>query len=261
MAEIGKPRIAEGATAAESGKLFRFPMEATIALLGFALLWEALSHFLPPFAVPGWGRIAAAFGKLRVDHTVTTVVRVIVAMVVSFAFGLGIAVLMYRFKAVERYGMPLVRLLMAIPVVCWVVFAILWFKGVEFRILFVLFVVCGPVFVVDVLDGMKGVQMELRDMLRSFRPSAFQMFAMLIIPGTLPNILTSWKINLTLAIRVVTIAELVGATTGIGYGLVVAQETFSIAEVFAWTIVLVAILFFFQLILDLLEKRLLRWRV
>ena len=41
----------------------------------------------------------------------------------------------------------------------------------------------------------------------------------------------------------VTIAELVGAVTGIGHQLSVAQELFSVADVFAWTIVLVALLF------------------
>jgi NitT/TauT family transport system permease protein len=131
---------------------------------------------------------------------------------------------------------------------------------VEFRIAFVLIVVCGPVFVVDVLDGMKGVSKDLRDMLRSFRPTRVQLFTKLMLPATLPAILTSWKINLSLAIRVVTIAELVGAVTGIGYGLVVAQELFSIADVFAWTLVLVVILFIAEALLGRVEARVLRWR-
>jgi NitT/TauT family transport system permease protein len=131
---------------------------------------------------------------------------------------------------------------------------------VELRIAFVLVVVCGPVFIVDALDGMKGVSRELRDMLRSFRPSRLHFFTKLVLPATLPTILTSWKINLSLAIRVVTMAELVGAVSGIGYGLVVAQELFSVAEVFAWTFILVAILFAAEAILTRVEDRLLRWR-
>jgi len=63
------------------------------------------------------------------------------------------------------------------------------------------------------------------------------------LPAILPSLITSWKINLSLAIRVVTIAELVGAVTGIGHQLAVAQELFSVADVFAWTLVLVALLF------------------
>lgn len=244
-----------------AGRTFRFPIEATVSLASFAVVWQIASYYLPDYAVPGWDRIFKALLGLPIDFVLITVARMMGALAVSFAFGMVIAVAMYSSRALESYGLPLIRLLMAVPAVCWVVFSVLWFSGVEFRILFVLAVVCGPVFVVDILDGMKGVSIDLREMLRSFRPGPLQIFTKLIVPGTLPIILTSWKINLTLAVRVVTIAELVGAVSGIGYGLVIAQELFSVAEVFAWSLVLVAVLFFFQAIVDILERTWLAWRV
>ncbi|HEX3176708.1 MAG TPA: ABC transporter permease subunit [Methylomirabilota bacterium] len=239
---------------------FRFPRETVLALLGLAVAWQVLSLFVPPFIVPGWPRIFRSLVSLRVDFVLITLARVAAALVVSFALGLGAAVLMYASTSAERYGRPIVRLLMAVPVVCWILFAVLWFKWVEFRIAFVLVVVCAPVFLVDILDAMRGVSRDLRDMLRSFRPTRAQVFTKLVLPATVPAMLTSWKINLSLAIRVVTIAELVGAVTGIGYGLVVAQELFSVAEVFAWTVVLVALLFVAEAALTRVEARLLRWR-
>ena len=72
-----------------------------------------------------------------------------------------------------------------------------------------LIAVCGPVFLVDSLDAMRGVSRDLRGMMRSFRPTTRQYFTKLMFPAILPNLITSWKINLSLAIRVVTIAELV----------------------------------------------------
>jgi ABC-type nitrate/sulfonate/bicarbonate transport system permease component len=97
-------------------------------------------------------------------------------------------------------------------------------------------------------------------MMRSFRPTSFQFFRKLMLPAILPGIFTSWKITLSLAIRVVTIAELVGAVTGIGHQLSVAQELFSVADVFAWTLVLVALLFLLEGIIAKVEHRMLRWR-
>jgi NitT/TauT family transport system permease protein len=250
----------EAVEALEARAPFRFPREMVIALLALAVLWEILSLFVPPFVVPGWGRIVKSLLGLRLDFVLVTLARVAAALALSFVLGLGVAMAMYASAPFERYGRPIVRLLMAVPVVCWILFAVLWFKWVEFRIAFVLVVVCAPVFVVDVLDGMKAVSKDLRDMLRSFRPTRVQFFTKLVLPATVPAILTSWKINLSLAIRVVTIAELVGAVTGIGYGLVVAQELFSIADVFAWTLVLVVILFAAEAALGRVEARLLRWR-
>jgi NitT/TauT family transport system permease protein len=58
----------------------------------------------------------------------------------------------------------------------------------------------------------------------------------------------------------VTIAELVGAVTGIGHQLAVAQELFSVADVFAWTLVLVALLFVLEAFVARVEARMLRWR-
>jgi ABC-type nitrate/sulfonate/bicarbonate transport system permease component len=250
----------ETVEALEARTPFRFPREMVIGLLALAVAWQILSLFVPPFIVPGWERIFRSLVTLRLDFVLVTLARVVAALVVSFALGLGVAVLMYASTAVERYGRPIVRLLMAVPVVCWILFAVLWFKWVEFRIAFVLVVVCAPVFVVDILDAMRGVSKDLRDMLRAFRPTRAQLFTKLVLPATLPAMLTSWKINLSLAIRVVTIAELVGAVTGIGYGLVVAQELFSVSEVFAWTLILVALLFAAEAVLTHVEERLLRWR-
>jgi len=252
--------VSESVEALEARAPFRFPREMVIALALLAVVWELLSFVVPPFVIPGWERIFKSLIALRLDFVLVTLVRVVAALVLSFVLGLALAMAMYLSGTVERYGRPIVRLLMAVPVVCWILFAVLWFKWVEFRIAFVLVVVCGPVFLVDFLDGMKGVSRELREMLQSFRPTRAQFFAKLILPATLPAILTSWKINLSLAIRVVTMAELVGAVTGIGYGLVVAQELFSVADVFAWTLILVVVLFLAEAVVTRVEDRVLRWR-
>jgi NitT/TauT family transport system permease protein len=253
--------VSETVEALEARTPFRFPREMVIALALLAVVWQIASFFVPPFVIPGWERILKSLIGLRLDFVLVTLARVVAALVVSFVLGLGLATAMYLSASVERYGRPVVRLFMAVPVVCWILFAVLWFKWTEFRIAFVLVVVCAPVFLVDFLDGMKGVSKDLRDMLRSFRPTRAQFFTKLLLPATLPAILTSWKITLSLAIRVVTMAELVGAVTGIGYGLVVAQELFSVADVFAWTLILVVVLFLAEAVVTQVEDRVLRWRV
>ena len=226
---------------------------------------RVLSHLapalgIPPFAIPSLLRIAKAITTITPLDIAVTLARVIGALIVSFVLGIVLAMAMYRSDALEKYLHPMIRILMAVPVVSWILFAVLWFPGVEFRIGFVLVVVCGPVFLVDTLDAMRSVPRELRQMMRSFRPTTLQFFVKLMLPAIVPTIFTSWKVNISLAIRVVTIAELVGAVTGIGHQLSVAQELFSVADVFAWTIVLVALLFLLEGIVARIETRLLRWR-
>ena len=52
---------------------------------------------------------------------------------------------------------------------------------------------------------------------------------MLIVPTIVPGILTAWKVNLGNAARVVVVAELVGATGGVGYELLRQQQLFDMA--------------------------------
>jgi NitT/TauT family transport system permease protein len=245
--------------------VLNFPRQTLVSLFVFAVCWEALSHLspylgIPPFAIPSWTKIAQAVAHITPLDVAVTLARVVAALVASFVLGLAMAMAMYRSEALEQYLHPMVRILMAVPVVSWILFAVLWFPGVEFRIGFVLFVVCGPVFLIDTLDAMRNVPRELRQMMRSFRPTTLQFFLKLMLPAIVPTIFTSWKVNISLAIRVVTIAELVGAVTGIGHQLSVAQELFSVADVFAWTVVLVALLFLLEAIVARIESRILRWR-
>ena len=61
----------------------------------------------------------------------------------------------------------------------------------------------------------------------------------MIWPTVLPGILTAWKVNLGNAARVVVVAELVGATGGVGYELLQQQQLFDMAGAMAWTLQLV----------------------
>lgn len=244
-----------------SSSRFSPAVDSIVAFGAFAILWQLASFVYPAFQVPGWEKIIQGLEGLRYDYVLISLARVVVALVVSFVLGMAIALAMYLWHPVERFAMPLVRLIMAVPATCWIVFSILWFKGVELRICFVLLVTCAPIFIVDFLDGMRGVSSDLAAMVWSFRPGRVRFLAKLVLPAITPTIITSLKINLGQAIRLVTFAELVGAASGIGYGLTVAQELFSVAEVFAWTVVLVVLLTLTMEALALLEKRLLRWRV
>src|SRR5215204_7417694 len=166
----------------------KFPRHTLVSLLVFVVCWEVLSHLaptlgIPQFAIPSFVKIAKSFANITAADIVVTLARVIGALLVSFALGLALAMAMYRSESLEKYLHPMIRLLMAVPVVSWILFAVLWFPGVEFRIGFVLVVVCGPVFLIDSLDAMKGVPRELRHMIRSFRPTTLQFFIKLMLPA------------------------------------------------------------------------------
>jgi ABC-type nitrate/sulfonate/bicarbonate transport system permease component len=101
---------------------------------------------------------------------------------------------------------------------------------------------------------------DLFEMTLSFRPSKRDLFRTLVLPTIVPGMLTAWKVNLGNAARVVVVAELVGATGGIGYQLLQQQQLFDMAGALAWTLVLVAFVLIVQQVIAKLEDWLLAYR-
>jgi NitT/TauT family transport system permease protein len=82
----------------------------------------------------------------------------------------------------------------------------------------------------------------------------------MILPAILPDIMTAWKVNLGNASRVVVVAELVGATGGVGYELLRQQQLFDMAGAIAWTLQLVLFVLIVQQSIVAIENYALRYR-
>jgi NitT/TauT family transport system permease protein len=117
-----------------------------------------------------------------------------------------------------------------------------------------------PVFAHSVLDAIKGVSKEWMEMTLVFRPTRGQVFRMLILPSIVPHVLTAWKVTVGFAVRVVIVAELVGASTGVGFRMLQQQSLLNMSGVLAWTLVLVVTGLGMQSLISMVESRLLRWR-
>jgi len=82
----------------------------------------------------------------------------------------------------------------------------------------------------------------------------------MVLPAVLPDIVTAWKVNLGNASRVVVVAELVGATGGIGYELLQQQQLFDMAGALAWTLQIVLFVLVMQSVLTLIENSMFGYR-
>jgi NitT/TauT family transport system permease protein len=141
-----------------------------------------------------------------------------------------------------------------------VVFAIIWFHGIEPRIFFIMVMTTLPAFTFQVLGALQAMSRDLMEMVMSFRPTRAMLFRVMIIPAILPDILTAWKVNLGNASRVVVVAELVGATGGVGYELLQQQQLFDMAGALAWTLQLVFFVLIAQGVLTFVESVAFRYR-
>jgi NitT/TauT family transport system permease protein len=245
--------------------LGRLNIEGTVVLLLLVIAWQVASLHLPPILFPSLSRIATALRDIVTSPPALaaiglTYLRILVALAIAFAAATAIGIVAGLLRPLERAALPLIEVVQGIPAVCWIIFAILWFREMEARIAFVVIVSTIPSFFYQARDGMRAIPVELWDMVRSWRPSMLQLTRILILPALLPALLTGWRTNLGNGTRVTIMAELLGGVSGIGYQLRLSQELFRMDRAIAWTVVLVAFVVATNLALTLFERTALRWR-
>jgi ABC-type nitrate/sulfonate/bicarbonate transport system permease component len=236
-----------------------------VTLAGALVAWQIAAQFASQTIIPSIPDVAARMWELisgadTLQDFVYTLARVGFGLVSAFVVGSTIGVLAGAQPTFGRYVLPAVRFVQGIPSLSWVVLAVIWFENVEVRIWFIMLLVTLPGFTMQLHDSYRAIPRELVDMARSFRPGRFALFREVTLPAVTPGIFTAWKVNLGLGIRVVLIAELVGATIGIGAQLLNSQQLFDMTSVVAWTLLLACALLVIQALVELLETRALRYR-
>jgi NitT/TauT family transport system permease protein len=237
-------------------------MLAGLVLIG---IWQLVSLVTPPYLFPPIQAIGADLFEIFTSwtiavHALTTVGRILIGLVFAFVVGTLLGILMGMKKSVNDTVRPLLSFIQGVPALSWVVIAVIWFQQVEIRIFFIILITALPNFSFQAYDSYNSISKDLREMLLVFRPKHSQLFRMLIIPSIIPDLFTAWKVNLGNSTRVAIVAELVGATVGVGYQLSSAQNLFDMSMAIAWTLVLVIFVIIFQMIIAKSEKSLLSWR-
>jgi sulfonate transport system permease protein len=116
-----------------------------------------------------------------------------------------------------------------------------------------------PVYL-NVVSGIAGVDRKLIEVGKMYGLNTFQLIRRVILPASMPSFLTGLRSGLGLGWMFVVAAELMGASTGLGYLLVLGQNTLS-PEIIIASIILFAIIGkLTDWILKIVEQRALHWQ-
>lgn len=234
-----------------------------IPIAAFFVGLQIFAMVSPPYIMPPVSEIGSQYVRLWTTEpgaVLSTFVRIIAGLVLAFVVGVSGGVAMGMSTTTREYGETFVKFLTGIPGLSWVLISVLWFGNVEVRIVFVLFMVLFPWYTLSTMDAVRGIPRDYKNMVRSFRFSRREYTRKLVVPYILPDVISISKSNIGYAARVVVVAELVGASVGIGRELLVAQSQFNIVDIFAWTFVLVTIMLSLQAVLLIFERTQINWR-
>jgi NitT/TauT family transport system permease protein len=240
-------------------------LRAVLPFLVIAALWQTASMFTKPYLFPGLGSIAKSFWTIvttwdLLSQGLVTWLRLLTAVAASLVIGIPLGLAMGLSSACDEFVRPVVKFIMGVPALNWVIIVIIWFSATELRIGFVLIVLCTPVTVFCVYDGVRSIDRKLTDMVLSFGANPFQHVRLLLWPYVQASAFTAAKLNVGNAVRTVIVAELVGAPAGIGKELDLAKNVFDMPTVLAWTIFLVMMALVMTHGIEYAERTMLRWR-
>ena len=215
------------------------------ALLG---LWSLLAklRIWPPYLFPAPWTVASALWAGVQDHSfligiAVTMKRMLIGYSLSVVLGmiLGLGVASNKFLE-ETLGALLVSL-QSLPSICWVPLAILWFGLTEKAILFVVLMGCILSVTIAMEDGRKQMPKIYTMAGRNLGASGFRLFWYVMLPASLPYIVSGLKQGWAFGWRSLIQAEMIFLTVGLGQLLMMGRDLNDMNQVIAVMLVIIGL--------------------
>ena len=152
--------------------------------------------------------------------------------VLAVAIGVALALSFSWSRFVEETTMPLLVSLNMIPKVALGPLIIVWFSYGLFPNMLMGFAIAVFPIVLTTARGLREVEPELLDLVRSVRGSRWQIFTKIQLPGALPYIFSGMKVASVLAVAGAIVGEFLGSDKGLGYLMLQVQATLDTAAMF-----------------------------
>lgn len=229
-------------------------------------LWQMAGHVFGAFVLSSpWliiRRIVtlASTGALW-PNLQTTLTETFVGLAIGMVIGVALGVAIAPSRTVGRWFYPYIMALYSLPRVALAPLFIVWFGiGLKSKIFMVVTMVVFVAFY-NTYQGMRNIDSDLLEMTRSFRASRRTELRWVILPAVAPWILTSLRLAIALALIGAVIAELVGASQGLGYYMGYSANVLDTTGVFAGLVIITVVAMLAEQLVGLLERRVLRHRL
>lgn len=193
-------------------------------------------------------------------HFWVSTYRVVISTLVSLLLGLPFGLIMGYERRIDRFLAPIVYIIYPIPKIVFLPL-ILLFLGLEDRskIFLITFIVFFQI-LVTTRDAVRKIPKETISSLRSLGGNRIQIYRYVLLPASLPDVLTSLRLSMGTAIAVLFFAESFATTQGLGYFIMDAWSRAAPDEMFAGIILMALLGVGLFIIVDILESILCRWQ-
>jgi ABC-type nitrate/sulfonate/bicarbonate transport system permease component len=274
MAEQSAEELLVDVRVAEASKLYKFYLNNEKKILGtlgvttFLVLWEIVGNVLeiinPMFmSAPSLIFKAAvnmfSSGEIYNDLYVSGI-ELFWGFALSALVAVPFGIMVGWYKRMAYIFDPFINAMNATPRVALLPLVIIWLGiGILSKVGIIFLGAVFPI-LINTRDGVKTTPFNLLTAARSFGASEWTLFKTVVLPSTIPFILTGLRLGLGRAIVGVMVGELYAATAGIGFMITVAGATFQTDKVFVGVLIFALTGMLGMELLTRIERRFDKWR-
>jgi NitT/TauT family transport system permease protein len=205
-----------------------FTLPALVAVL-VLMLWEAAVLASRSDLFPSPWQVALGVAELirkglLPRYIVASLYRVTWGFSLAVLVGVPVGLFLGWFRTAYLALNPLMQVLRPISPIAWIPLAILWFGVSDAAPVFLIFLASVFPIAVSATAAVQNLQPVYLRAARNFGLGRVQLFRRVILPATLPQILTGVRIALGVAWLVVVAAEMIAVNSGLGYLIIDARN-------------------------------------
>jgi sulfonate transport system permease protein len=232
------------------------------------LLWELISDSgaVKSTLLPAPSAIFNTFVELLLSgelfhHLGISIWRVLQGYFAGALFGMLVGIVCGLFKKADEALSLVLGFLRPIPVIAWVPVFILWLGIDEASKITVIAIGSFWPVLINVIDGIRNVDKKYLEVANILEKNKVQILTKVVLPSALPNIFTGLRVGIGIAWMCVVGAELIAASSGIGYLIMYSRELLQSDVMYVGVFSIGLTGFLIDKLLRLLERKLLKWNV
>jgi len=237
---------------------------ALYSLIVVIVLWWAVAWVLNLPIVPSpyrvFTNIMEIFKSKMEIHVMYSLGRILAGIAISILVGVPLGFLMGYFNRVDRILSPLVYFTYPVPKLALLPVVMLLFGLGEVSKLIMIILIIVFQIVISSRDAVKSIPEETFRSLQSLGASKLQTFTEIILPASLPEVLTATRLALGTAVSILFFTETFGTEYGMGYFIMDSWMRVNYLDMYAGIVILSFMGFCIFTAIDIAENYVCSWR-
>ena len=222
-----------------------YVMLAVAGFLFVLVIWSLLTYtgIVSPLFLPTPTQVLYSLSLLFFDENLindvgASIVRILLGFLISviISLPLGFAIALYR--NFEAFAEPLIDFIRHIPPSAFIPLSLILFGIDQTQKVSIFVIGIAPYLTLLVADAVARVPRSYTDVFQTLGANRFQLITRVIFPYALPSIWNAMRLMLGAAWTFVVIAEIVGASSGLGHRMIEAERYLRTDQIFAVIIVI-----------------------